>query len=183
VSESKNCLDRGLLMATDSGLVGTSCTAQGIVHPSSLVRSQFVELCLCLGSLRQIGEYASFYFVVAMGIHTFNALVLRNRPPYWLGAVVTSIGWASALVIGPSMCTLFAPFHSNAPQPGFAPVSVTSDVNGPFYNIDGITCDISRSYGVAHMLLYFLPVRFPRPDGRSSRPHDSKSCSLRRCSL
>jgi hypothetical protein len=57
----------------------------------------------------------------------------------------------------------FASFHSEAPQPGVVPASVTSDVNGPFYNMDGLTCDISMSYGVAHMLLYFLPVRFPLP--------------------
>lgn len=96
--------------------------------------------CIAQGSLRQIGEYASFYFIVAMGIHTFNTLGLRNRPPLWLGFVVTATGWASAVTIG------------------VIPVSVTSDVNGPFYNMDGITCDISRSYGVGHMLLYFLPL-------------------------
>ncbi|KAN0120953.1 hypothetical protein V8E52_004222 [Russula decolorans] len=96
--------------------------------------------CIAQGSLRQIGEYASFFFIVAMGIHTFNTLVLRNRPPHWLGIVVTATGWASAVTIG------------------VAPVSVTSAANGPFYNIDGLTCDISRSYAVAHMLLYFLPL-------------------------
>ena len=68
---------------------------------------------------------------------------------------------------------LFAPFHPKAHEPGVAPVSVTSDVNGPFYNIGNLTCDISKSYGVAHMLLYFLPVRFPCP-GRSSCPNDPK---------
>lgn len=41
-----------------------------------------------------------------MGIHTFNTLVLRNRPPHWLGSVVTATGWASALIIGPFICTL-----------------------------------------------------------------------------
>lgn len=59
-----------------------------------------------LGSLRQIGQYASFFFIVAMGIHTFNTLVLRNRPPQWLGPAVTSIGWASAVLIGLSIYTL-----------------------------------------------------------------------------
>ena len=67
----------------------------------------------------------------------------------------------------------FAPFHPKAPQPGVAPVSVTSNVNGPFYSIGSLTCDISKSYGVAHMLLYFTPVRFPC-HGRSSRPHETQ---------
>ncbi|KAI0279291.1 hypothetical protein BGY98DRAFT_915941, partial [Russula aff. rugulosa BPL654] len=73
-------------------------------------------------------------------IHTFNALVLRNWPPHWLGTVIISTGWASAVILG------------------VAPVSVTSNVNGPFYSIGSLTCDISKSYGVAHMLLYFLPL-------------------------
>lgn len=104
---SKIALDRGSLMVTD-----LDWFRRDILHrsryraPSSLIRSPVVELYLCLGSLRQIGEYASFFFIVAMGIHTFNALVLRNRPPHWLGTVVTSTGWASAVVIGPSICTL-----------------------------------------------------------------------------
>ena len=99
-----------------------------------------------------------------MGIHTFNALVLRNKPPHWLGFVVTTIGWTSAVVIGPSICApLHLSFHLNVPHSGVVPVSVKSDVNGPFYYIGSLTCDISKSYGVAHMLLFFLPVRFPLP--------------------
>jgi hypothetical protein len=43
-----------------------------------------------------------------MGIHTFNTLVLRNRPPQWLGMLVTSIGWGSALIIG--LFIVLAPF-------------------------------------------------------------------------
>jgi hypothetical protein len=64
------------------------------------------ELHLRPGSLKQIGQYASFFFIVAMGIHTFNTLVLRNRPPQWLGIVVTLVGWASALLIGLSIYML-----------------------------------------------------------------------------
>ncbi|KAH9989004.1 hypothetical protein BJV77DRAFT_714823 [Russula vinacea] len=96
--------------------------------------------CTAQGSLKQIGQYASFFFIVAMGIHTFNTLVLRNRPPQWLGIVVTLVGWGSALLIG------------------VAPVLISSNPNGPFYNIDSLTCVISKSYEVVHMFLYFLPL-------------------------
>jgi hypothetical protein len=41
-------------------------------------------------------------------------------------------------------------------------VSISSGVNGPLYNIDGLSCDISKAYEVAYMFLYFLPVRFLR---------------------
>ncbi|KAH9974823.1 hypothetical protein BJV74DRAFT_183974 [Russula compacta] len=98
--------------------------------------------CSAQGSLRQIGQFASFFFIVTMGIHTFNTLVLRNRPPQWVGIVVTLIGWTSAIVIG------------------VVPLSSSSLVNGPFYNAGGFTCGISMSYQVAHMLLYFLPFFF-----------------------
>ena len=93
-----------------SRIVGTSCTAQGIVHRIRFIFSLVSELCLCLGSLRLIGEYASFFFIVAMGIHTFNTLALRKRPPHWLGIVVTSIGCVSAVIIGLSICTLLHVF-------------------------------------------------------------------------
>lgn len=87
-------------------IVGTSCSAQGIVHRLRFIFSQVFDLCLCLGSLRLIGEYASFFFIVAMGIHTFNTLALHKRPPHWLGVVVTTVGCVSAVMIGPSICTL-----------------------------------------------------------------------------
>jgi hypothetical protein len=50
--------------------------------------------------LKLIGQFGSFFFMVAMGIHTFNTLILHNRPPRWLGIVVTFLGWASALAVG-----------------------------------------------------------------------------------
>jgi len=56
--------------------------------------------------LKQIGQFGTFFFIVTMGVHTFNTLVLRNRQPQWLGPVVTFIGWASAIVIGLSASTL-----------------------------------------------------------------------------
>jgi len=53
-----------------------------------------------------IGQFGSFFFVVAMGIHTFNTLVLRNRPPQWLGIIVTFIGWTSSLIVGKFVSSL-----------------------------------------------------------------------------
>ncbi|KAI0292138.1 hypothetical protein BC826DRAFT_453406 [Russula brevipes] len=96
--------------------------------------------CTAQGALRQIGQFGSFFFIVAMGIHTFNTLVLHNRQPQWLGIVVTFVGWSSAILIG------------------VAPLSNSSRVSGPLYYIDGFTCGISKAYQVSHMLLYFLPL-------------------------
>lgn len=46
-----------------------------------------------------MGNFASSFFIVTMGIHTFNTLVLRNRQPQWLGPVVTALGWGATLAI------------------------------------------------------------------------------------
>ena len=109
-----------------------------------------------------IGQFGTFFFIVTMGVHTFNSLVLRNRPPQWLGPVVTFIGWTSSLVIGMSTSSpVSLKFFETSPS-GLAPLSISSPDSGPLYNIDGFTCGISKSYQVAHMLLYFLPVRLPQ---------------------
>ncbi|KAI9512974.1 hypothetical protein F5148DRAFT_560840 [Russula earlei] len=96
--------------------------------------------CIAQGALRQIGQFGTFFFVVTMGIHTFNTLVLRNRPPQWLGIVIIIIACVSSLLIG------------------LAPMSMSSHVSGPLYSIDSFTCTISKSYPVPHMLLHFLPL-------------------------
>jgi hypothetical protein len=38
-------------------------------------------------------------------------------------------------------------------------LAISRGADDPLYNIDGFACGISMSYQVAHMLLYFLPVR------------------------
>jgi hypothetical protein len=64
---------------------------------------------------------------------------------------------------------------------GLAPLSISGPLSGPLYNVDGFTCGISKSWQVAHMLLYFLPVRTPQP-WQPLRPDDPKSYFLRRSS-
>jgi len=96
--------------------------------------------CTIQGALRQMGQWGTFFFMVAMGIHTFNTLVLRNRPPQWLGSVIITIACVTALIIS------------------LAPLAISSHDNDPIYSVDGFTCGISKAYPVPHMLLYFLPL-------------------------
>jgi hypothetical protein len=49
---------------------------------------------------------------------------------------------------------------------GLAPLTISSSTSGSLYNINDFTCGISKSYQVAYMLLYFLPVRTPLGLGR-----------------
>ncbi|KAI9454559.1 hypothetical protein BJY52DRAFT_1188847 [Lactarius psammicola] len=96
--------------------------------------------CAAQGALNELGEFGSSFFVVTMGIHTFNTLVLRNRQPQWVGPVVTALGWLSALAVG------------------IGPLTISSRVRGPLYNIGSLSCGFSKSAPVPHMLLFFLPV-------------------------
>ncbi|KAI0249166.1 hypothetical protein BJV78DRAFT_1229805 [Lactifluus subvellereus] len=96
--------------------------------------------CVAQGVLGQIGQFGTSFFIVIMGTHTFRTLVLRNRQPQWVGIVVTIIGWAAALAIGAG------------------PLAVSADSDNPVYSITGIACGFSKSYGIAHMLLFFLPL-------------------------
>ncbi|KAH9057825.1 hypothetical protein EDB87DRAFT_973535 [Lactarius vividus] len=96
--------------------------------------------CAAQGALNELGEFGSSFFVVAMGIHTFNTLVLRNRQPQWVGPVVTTLGWASALAVGTG------------------PLTISSHANGPLYDIGSLMCGFSKSSPIPHMLLFFIPV-------------------------
>ncbi|KAI0050438.1 hypothetical protein FA95DRAFT_592040 [Auriscalpium vulgare] len=107
-------------ITTGAVVTGSSCTAQGV--------------------LTQMGQFGSSYFIVAMGIHTFNSLVLRNRQPHWVGITIIALGVFGALAIGA------------------IPAAVSDSVSGPLYAVVGLDCGVSRNYPVAHMLLYFLPI-------------------------
>ncbi|KAI0261516.1 hypothetical protein BC834DRAFT_830203, partial [Gloeopeniophorella convolvens] len=120
-------------------IAGSKCAAQGTPGRQSWARTSIL-ISLPAGVLGQIGQFGSSFFIVAMGIHSFNSLVLRNRQPQWVGIVVTVIGWGGALIIG------------------VGPLSISGPKTGPLYNIVDFTCGISKEYQVAHMLLYFLPL-------------------------
>lgn len=47
-----------------------------------------------------MGGFGSAYFIVAMGVHTFNTLVLRHRQPNWLIAAFLMLGLIGMIAIG-----------------------------------------------------------------------------------
>jgi len=115
-----------------SGLITIKWIREGGVATGSVCASQ--------GALYELGEFGSAFFVVAMGLHTFNTLVLRNRQPQWVGPVVASLGWIAAFAVGAG------------------PLIMSDRDGGPLYNIGHLSCGFSRSSPVAHMLLFFLPM-------------------------
>jgi len=96
--------------------------------------------CFTQGVLYEVGEFASAFFVVVIGLHTFNTLVLRNRQPQWVGPLVTTLGWAAALAVGTG------------------PLVMSDRGGGPLYDIGSLSCGFSRSSPVTHILLFFIPM-------------------------
>lgn len=115
-----------------SGLITLKWIREGGITTGSYCASQ--------GALHELGEFGSAFFVVAMGLHTFNTLVLHNRQPQWVGPLVVALGWAGALGISAT------------------PITMTDRAGGPLYNVGHLSCGFSRMSPVAHMILFFLPM-------------------------
>jgi hypothetical protein len=52
------------------------------------------------GVLSQIGQFATAYFVVVLGVHAFVTLALRNHHPSWFAISAIIFGWIASVVIG-----------------------------------------------------------------------------------
>jgi len=85
----------------------------------------------------QFGNIASAYFTVAIGIHTFNSLVLRKRQSVFVYAPTIFIGWALALVVS------------------VLPVMVNF---GKIYGVSGLACGVKMVYGRTMFFFHLFPV-------------------------
>lgn len=70
----------------------------GYVPPIGSLPS--LMLIISAGVFSQIGEFATAYFIVVMGIHTFITLVLRTHHASWFVLSSIVVGWVAAVVIG-----------------------------------------------------------------------------------
>ncbi|KAK7024244.1 N-acetyltransferase eso1 [Paramarasmius palmivorus] len=84
----------------------------------------------------QFGNIATAYFTVAIGVHTFNSLVLRKRQSVFFYAPAISLGRALAVVIA------------------ILPIMV--DI-GPIYGVSGSACGVKQTYG-SGMFFHLLPI-------------------------
>ncbi|KZV74596.1 hypothetical protein PENSPDRAFT_681782 [Peniophora sp. CONT] len=137
------------LLKTQLGqFAGSLLLANLFTAISGVIEIQWIALdgvqhgstCNSQGVFSQIGEFATAYFIVVMGIHTFITLVLRTHHAAWFVLSSIIVGWVAAVIIAA------------------APVSVFSTSLGPLYGFVVIDCGISRAYPVAHILLYFIPL-------------------------
>ncbi|TFY60814.1 hypothetical protein EVG20_g7286 [Dentipellis fragilis] len=125
------CLLACNLLTSISGLISINWIAVGGVKEGFNCTSQAV--------LSEMGNFGSAYFMVVLGIHAFNSLVLRNRHANWINTVLVVGGWVATIVIG------------------VAPAFVSGKA-GPLYGATSFNCGFTQRYPVQHLLQHFLPT-------------------------
>ncbi|ETW82875.1 hypothetical protein HETIRDRAFT_38489, partial [Heterobasidion irregulare TC 32-1] len=124
------CLLGSYLLSSISGILSARWLMDGGVTQGTL--------CIAQAVLTGMGGFGSAYFIVAMGVHTFNTLVLRHRQPNWLIAAFLMLGLIGMIAIGPS--------------------SASNIKSGPVYGSAGAMCAITESYPTLRLILRLLPM-------------------------
>jgi len=99
---------------------GTFCTTQAIVM--------------------QIGNFASAYFTMAIGIHTFNSLVLARRQSPWVCGITITVGWLFSVALA------------------VVPILYKPSSLGSRYGISGLSCGIRNVWPQSLFFFHLLPI-------------------------
>ncbi|KAL0572326.1 hypothetical protein V5O48_009648 [Marasmius crinis-equi] len=94
-------------------------------------------LCTTQAVVMQFGNIASAYFTAAIGVHTFNSLVLRKRQSVFVYAPAIFLGWALAVVVA------------------ILPIMVDM---GPVYGVSGLACGVKTRYGQTMFFFHLFPI-------------------------
>ncbi|KAJ7220060.1 hypothetical protein GGX14DRAFT_493392 [Mycena pura] len=114
-----------------AGLMGLQQLMKGGIQEGSLCTTQAIVM--------QVGTFASAYFTVAIGVHTFNSLVLSRRQSTLICVVTVSTGWIATGVI--------------AAAPMFQTLAL-----GPRYGISGLSCGIRTVYPKSMFFFHLFPI-------------------------
>lgn len=126
------CLLGSYLLSSISGILSARWLMDGGVTQGTL--------CIAQAVLTGMGGFGSAYFIVAMGVHTFNTLVLRHRQPNWLIAAFLMLGLIGMIAIG------------------VGPSSASNIKSGPVYSSAGAMCAITEYYPILRLILRLLPM-------------------------
>ncbi|KAI0090251.1 hypothetical protein BDY19DRAFT_1047449 [Irpex rosettiformis] len=96
-------------------------------------------LCTSQATLSQIADVAGAYFTGAIAVHTFTSLVLKYRLPLWVVSGLVLGGWAIAIILA------------------IFPIGTQTRL-GPFYTVNGLTCDISPQYPLFETVIHLVPI-------------------------
>ncbi|KAJ7454775.1 hypothetical protein FB451DRAFT_1279324 [Mycena latifolia] len=116
--------------------------AAGIMGLNPLLKGGIQEgpYCTAQAIVMQVGNFAGAYFTMAIGIHTFNSLVLARRQSPWICAITISVGWIVS-------CSFAA-----------APLLYKPGTFGPRYGISGLSCGIKVVYPKSMFFFHLLPI-------------------------
>ncbi|KAJ7746652.1 hypothetical protein B0H16DRAFT_1375950 [Mycena metata] len=95
--------------------------------------------CNVQAIVMQAGNYANAYFTVAIGIHTFNSLVLARRQSVWICVLTIAVGWLSAIAFA-------------------AAPTYTTPALGSRYGVSGLGCGVRPVYPRSLFLFHLLPI-------------------------
>lgn len=132
---------------------------RAVVHDTRHVVNFICSNCdaqLGLAIAMQVGTFASAYFTVAIGVHTFNSLVLSRRQSTLICVVTVSTGWIAAGIIGTWLERKFGVTEGieTAAAPTFQTLAL-----GPRYGISGLSCGIKTVYPQSMFFFHLFPVR------------------------
>ncbi|KAJ7086107.1 hypothetical protein B0H15DRAFT_845346 [Mycena belliarum] len=126
------CLLIANMISGGAGILGVQQLLKGGIQEGTFCDAQAVVM--------QIGNFGGAYFTMAIGVHTFNSLVLAKRQSALICAITIAIGWTFS-------CLLAA-----------APLWYPSGTLGPAYGISGLSCGIREAYPKLMFLFHLLPI-------------------------
>lgn len=127
------CLLLANMFNSISGLLGLRTLVEGGTFQDGY--------CSAQGFLMQFGNLSTAYFTTAIGLHTFNSLVLRNRQSIAVYSVAIIFGWVVAGILSS------LPFVLSQPE-------------GVVYGVSGLSCGLRPNYAKVQFLLHLLPIFF-----------------------
>ncbi|KAF7312149.1 hypothetical protein MIND_00227400 [Mycena indigotica] len=125
------CLLIANLVSGAAGLMGLEQLLKGGIEEGMSCTTQAI--------LMQVGNFANAYFMLAIGIHTLNSLVLARRQSTLICAITIILGWLVASVLAA------------------APLIQKLD-NGAPYGISGLSCGIRKVYPKNMFFFHLLPI-------------------------
>jgi len=126
------CLLISNIVNSIAGIMGLKQLLSGGIQEGSYCTTQAVVM--------QVGNFAGAYFTLAIGIHTFNSLVLARRQSVWICATTITVGWLSAGALAA------------------APLYHKTLALGPKYGISGLSCGIRDVYPQSLFFFHLLPI-------------------------
>ncbi|KAJ6570179.1 hypothetical protein DFH09DRAFT_423681 [Mycena vulgaris] len=112
--------------------------AAGIMGLNHLLNRGIQEgpFCTIQAIVMQVANFAGAYFTVAIGVHTFNSLVLARRQSAWICGITIAVGWIVSGVLAAAPTLYDSPaFPKSMFFFHLLPIFITSIMSALLYSI------------------------------------------------